>query len=72
MDDAIPLPRFQEALQAHSKSLTAGTYWRYVKGLLPAFGRFIVEHPELARALADDAMQLAETRELPIVAQERG
>jgi hypothetical protein len=42
--------------------------------LLPGFGRFIVERPELARALAADAEELAKQREedSPIIAAERG
>lgn len=62
MEDKQPLPEFQEALKNHSKSLTAGTYWRYVNGLLPAFGRFIVGNPDLAEALAKDARNLAAQR----------
>ena len=57
------LPEFQEELKNHTKSLTAGTYWRYVNGLLPAFGKFIVSNPELAEALARDARKLALTQQ---------
>jgi hypothetical protein len=56
------LPRFQKALKAHSKILSAGTYWRYMNGLIPAFGQLIVDDPELAEALAADAQDLAQRR----------
>jgi hypothetical protein len=62
MDAAMRLPRFQEALKGHSKSLSTGTYWRYMNGLLPAFGELLVERPELAQALAADAVELAATK----------
>ena len=69
----VTLPRFQEALKAHAKSLTTGTYWRYVNGLLPAFGQFVVQRPDLARALAEDAVALAQqSGDRAIVTQERG
>lgn len=70
----LELSRFQEAIKAHSGELSTGTFWRYANGWLPAFGRFIVERPELAKALADDAADLAARREedRAIVAQERG
>lgn len=59
------LPEFQQALKNHPKSLTAGTYWRYVNGLLPAFGKFIVSHPDLAEALARDARNLVNRQQEP-------
>jgi hypothetical protein len=67
MEKVIHVPRFQEALRAHSKSLSTGTYWRYLNGMLPAFGQFIVSRPELAEALAEDARALSAER--PIVGQ---
>lgn len=73
MDNNFELARFREALMAHAGKLPIATYWRYTNGLLPAFGRFIVERPELARALAADAEELAKQRKegLPIIAAER-
>lgn len=57
------LPRFQEALKAHAKHLPTGTFWRYSKGMLPPpFGPLLLEHPELAQALAEDAAELARNR----------
>jgi hypothetical protein len=58
-DAPYQLPRFQEALKAHSKAISSGTYWRYMNGLLPAFGALLVERPELAQALAEDALDRA-------------
>jgi len=57
-------PRFQEAIKVHktSLSLPTGTYWRYLNGHLPAFGRLITECPDLAQALAEDAAALAAAR----------
>jgi|WetSurMetagenome_2_1015567.scaffolds.fasta_scaffold1543683_1 hypothetical protein len=60
--ERIELTEFQQALKNYPKSLTAGTYWRYVNGLLPAFGTFIVNNPELAEALARDARRIANKR----------
>lgn len=68
----LELTRFREAVKAYSAELPAGTLWRYANGLLPAFGRFIAERPELAQALAEDAKELAAQRGGAIVAQERG
>jgi hypothetical protein len=53
------LPRFTEAMKAYAKELSIGTYWRYTNGLLPGFGVLLVERPELAQALAEDALDLA-------------
>lgn len=54
------LPRFKKALARHSKSLPAGTYWRYSVGQLPPpFGPLLVNNPDLAAALAEDAVDLA-------------
>jgi hypothetical protein len=74
MTEPIDLPRFTAAVRQLSDRLATGTFWRYTNGLLPGFGRFIVERPELARALAADAEELAKRRseEEPIIAAERG
>lgn len=54
------LPRFKKALEKFSKMLPTGTHWRYSNGFLPPpFGPLLVEHPELAQALAEDAQALA-------------
>lgn len=58
----LHLPHFSAALNAHISTLNEITYWRYVRGFIPAFGRFIVERPDLARALAADAEALAQSR----------
>lgn len=75
MSKVINLPRFKKALEPFSKKLPTGTFWRYSNGILPPpLGRLLIEHPELALALAEDAVQLAAQKGegAPIVAQERG
>lgn len=74
MSQTVHLPRFKAALARFSKDLPAGTFWRYSNGILPPpFGRLLIENPELAQALAEDAVALAAQRgERAIVAQERG
>jgi len=53
-------PRFKAALAAYEDVIPAGTYWRYRNGILPPpLGPLLVEHPELAEALAKDARDLA-------------
>jgi hypothetical protein len=59
----LHLPLFRAALSTHSDALNEITYWRYVRGFIPAFGRFLVERPDLARALAADAETLAQQRD---------
>jgi hypothetical protein len=57
---SFQLPRFKAALAKFSKELPAGTFWRYSNGHLPPpFGALLVENPELAEALAEDARALA-------------
>lgn len=59
----VELPRFKKALAAFSKQLPSGTFWRYSNGILPPpFGPLLLEHPELAAALAEDAADLAKGR----------
>ena len=55
----LHLPRFAKALRPFAADLPLETYRRYVNGLLPKAVRLIVEHPELAEALAADARALA-------------
>lgn len=65
------LPRFKKALAAFSKELPVGTHWRYSNGILPPpLGPLLLEHPELAMALAEDVAELAKThtKEAPIIA----
>ena len=56
------LPNFRQAFSKYSQSLTYGTRWRYERGLFPAFGEFLLEHPELIIALAIDASILKTKR----------
>jgi hypothetical protein len=69
------LPEFTKALHGYEKELGYNNFWRYVKAQrLPKIVRWIAERPELARALAADAEELAKRRseEEPIIAAERG
>lgn len=60
---SVELPRFKKALSAFAKQLPTGTFWRYSNGYLPPpFGPLLLEHPELAIALAEDAVELAQKR----------
>jgi hypothetical protein len=67
----VSLPRFKQALKPFAKKLPVGTYWRYSNGILPPpFGTLLVEHPELAEALAEDVKEIARNADRAIVAQE--
>jgi hypothetical protein len=64
----VNLPRFKKELAKHAKSLPSGTYWRYSNGMLPPpLGMLLVNNPDLAEALAEDARALG--RENGTVAQ---
>lgn len=68
-NEALHLPRFQKALRPFAADLPLETYRRYAIGLLPKAVRLIVEHPELAEALAADARERAEqTTSEPVAA----
>ena len=59
MNTRLHLPRFKAALAAFEDVIPSGTYWRYRNGILPLpLGTLLVEHPELAMALARDAEEL--------------
>jgi hypothetical protein len=54
----LKTPRFIAALQQHPSAvhdLTSMTFWRYINGQFPKALRWIVQYPELLRALAEDA-----------------
>ena len=59
MNRNFSLPRFRDALKATPKIVPTVTHWRYMNGLLPSFGVLLVENPDLAQALAEDALDLA-------------
>jgi hypothetical protein len=59
------LPRFTDALMRYRFDLTSNQLWRYKVGRLPRIVWFIVQRPDLAQALAEDARQLAEERKQP-------
>jgi hypothetical protein len=57
------LPRFKKALEPYAKKMPPVTHWRYSNGILPPpFGKLLIENPELALALAADAVALAKKR----------
>jgi hypothetical protein len=62
LSNAQHIPLFQQALSSYVTELPAVTYWRYANGILPFFGRFLLNHPDLAQAFAADAAALAATR----------
>ena len=61
MNRRLSLPRFKAALAAYEDVIPSGTYWRYRNGMLPLpLGTLLTNYPELAMALARDAMDLKE------------
>ncbi len=57
------LPRFKAALELFAKKLPPVTHWRYRNGILPPpFGNLLIENPELALALAADAVALSKAK----------
>jgi hypothetical protein len=56
----VHVPCFSRALATYVAELPAGTYWRYAHGHIPAFGRFLLKHPDLAKAFAADAVALSQ------------
>lgn len=65
------LRNFTKALEAYKSELGHNNYWRYAKAQrLPKIITWIAQRPDLARALAEDALQLAGGgAKEPIVAQ---
>jgi hypothetical protein len=59
-EERLSLPRFQEALQRYKHQPSVATFWRWSVGIVPPQFRFLVEHPDVAEALAADARALAE------------
>lgn len=55
-------PKFQEAIKSYVQKVPTATYWRYVNGHLPSFGRLITTYPDLVIALAEDAKALQTQR----------
>jgi hypothetical protein len=67
MEGFMKLVNFAVALEAHKEDLGYNQFWRYKSGRLPRVIKWIVERPELAAALAEDARALSAER--PIVEQ---
>ena len=58
------LTRFSQALEQHRREFNSATqYWRYRGGRLPKLLMWLVERPELAEALAEDARAMMVERE---------
>jgi hypothetical protein len=55
MSEPLNLPNFQKALRPYATDFSVGTFWRYGNGLLPAFTRWLVSHPDVLAALLSDA-----------------
>jgi len=53
------LARFTQVLEQHKGQIDDATYWRYRGGRLPRLLRWLAERPDLAVALAEDAVELA-------------
>ncbi len=53
------LTNFTAALERHKGKIDYTQYWRYKGGRLPKLLTWLVERPELAQALAADAVELA-------------
>jgi hypothetical protein len=54
----ISTSKFVEAIRRNpsvANELNPMTFWRYVNGQFPKALRWLMQHPELLRALADDA-----------------
>jgi hypothetical protein len=47
------------ALEQRKGRLDYHQYWRYSSGRIPKVLRWLVEHPDLAQALSEDAAELA-------------
>lgn len=51
----VETPRFNEVLRRHAIELTPVTFYRYMRGDLPPFARWLLSRPDIAEALAADA-----------------
>lgn len=54
------LSRFSVALERHKAEIDDATYWRYRGGRLPRLLVWLAKRPDLAVALAEDAVELAQ------------
>ncbi len=53
------LPRFAKALEGQKRTMPYDQYWRYSSGKIPKLLMWLVERPDLAEALAEDARERA-------------
>lgn len=56
------LTKFKAVLEQHKADLDQSTYWRYRNGKLPQVLSWLASRPDLAQALAQDAIELAQER----------
>lgn len=52
------LPNFKRLLPKYKSRMSPVTLWRYRRGVLPVFGQFLINNPELIVALALDVSAL--------------
>lgn len=64
----MALPKFTAELSHHKGQLDYATYWRYRNGKLPKLLMWLVDRPDLAEALAEDARARMAEREKSHVA----
>lgn len=60
----MELVKFGQALERYKVDIGYTQYWRYRGGKLPRIIRWLAEHPDLARALAEDSVDLAKKKRL--------
>jgi hypothetical protein len=60
MQTRVSVPAFREALSKNLPAMTGiplMTQWRYANGVFPKILQWLFKHPDLLRALAEDAEQ---------------
>jgi hypothetical protein len=56
------LVRFTRVLEQHKGQIDDATYWRYRGGRLPKLLLWLAQRPDLAQALAEDAIAIASSQ----------
>jgi hypothetical protein len=68
LTDKLTTPVFREALSKNLPAMTGiplMTQWRYANGIFPKVLQWLFKHPDLLRALAEDAEQHRRSIEQP-------